>query len=107
MAKEKILICHWLPDGERARWAHDYPRFEFFDAREADVFDEHKEHAVVCYGAPEIHRLEGARALRWIQLASAGVPQGLCSLAEKRGLTISNLAGLYGPSIAEHALALM
>jgi phosphoglycerate dehydrogenase-like enzyme len=35
------------------------------------------------------------------------VPQELCPPAKAQGITVTNLAGLYGPSIAEHALGMM
>jgi phosphoglycerate dehydrogenase-like enzyme len=35
------------------------------------------------------------------------VPQDLCPPARRRGLTVTNLAGLYSLTIAEHALALL
>src|SRR5207302_9470260 len=37
----------------------------------------------------------------------ADVPSELCPQGQARGITVANLAGLYGPTIAEHALALM
>jgi phosphoglycerate dehydrogenase-like enzyme len=46
-------------------------------------------------------------ALRWVQLISAGVPPELCVAARQRGVTVTNLAGVYGPSIAEHAFGLL
>jgi phosphoglycerate dehydrogenase-like enzyme len=63
--------------------------------------------ATIAYGLPPLADLKQASALRWLQLTSAGVPQELCQPAGERGLVITNLAGLYGSSIAEHALALM
>jgi phosphoglycerate dehydrogenase-like enzyme len=45
--------------------------------------------------------------LRWIQLASAGVPAALCPIAIDKRIRVTNLAGLYGPTIAEHGLAMM
>src|SRR5262245_48630326 len=106
MAKPAVLILHRLPDGQLSRWTNDFPQFEFVDARSPEPF-ERRADAVICYGFNDLHSIEQAPELRWIQLASAGVPKGLCPLALKRGLTVSNLAGLYGPTIAEHALAMM
>jgi phosphoglycerate dehydrogenase-like enzyme len=59
------------------------------------------------YGPPASDRLAEARELRWIQLISAGVPADLCAPAKKQNVVVTNLAGLYGPTIAEHALTLM
>lgn len=59
------------------------------------------------YGLPDLRRIGEADALRWIQLASAGVPGQLCVAVRKQNIRLTNLAGLYGPSIAEHALGMM
>jgi phosphoglycerate dehydrogenase-like enzyme len=105
--KPLVLIHSWLPDGWLPRLAEEFPAFEFVEAQDPAVLDRCLARAEIAYGLPPLSRLAEASALRWIQLISAGVPQELCPLAKARGLTVSNLAGLYGPSIAEHALALM
>ncbi len=107
MSKPQVLILAWLPDGVLPRLAAEFPGCDFLDAREAAAFDRHWPAATAVYGQPPVARLGEAAALRWIQLISAGVPQDLCPAAHERGLTVTNLAGLYGPTIAEHALALM
>ncbi|MCS7045404.1 MAG: D-2-hydroxyacid dehydrogenase, partial [Gemmataceae bacterium] len=61
----------------------------------------------ICYGLPDLQLLPQAAALRWIQLASAGVPASLCPIALEQNIRVTNLAGLYGPTIAEHAIALL
>jgi phosphoglycerate dehydrogenase-like enzyme len=106
-SKPRILILSWLPDGRLSRLAQEFPAFEFVDARDSAAQDSQVHGAEIMYGLPSLDRLGAASTLRWIQLISAGVPQELCPLARARGLTVTNLAGLYGPSIAEHALALM
>ena len=73
------------------------------DARRPEVFDRHVGQADIAYGLPDVQRLKDATKLRWIQLASAGVPWPLCRPAKEGNLRVTNLAGLYGPSIAEHA----
>jgi phosphoglycerate dehydrogenase-like enzyme len=107
MSTTRILILAWLPDGQLARLAAEFTSCEFLNAREPAVFEQHWPTAVITYGLPPVAHLPEAPALRWIQLISAGVPQDLCPPAQRRGLTVTNLAGLYGPTIAEHALALM
>jgi phosphoglycerate dehydrogenase-like enzyme len=102
-----VLILAWLPDGVPSRLASDFPQVEFLDARDPAVLDRHLGRAAVTYGLPPVARLGEAQNLRWIQLISAGVPQELCPPARQAGITVTNLAGLYGNSIAEHALALM
>jgi phosphoglycerate dehydrogenase-like enzyme len=90
-----------MPDGMRSRLAAEFPGCDFLRAP-ADV-----ERANILYALPPLPDLTNAPRLRWIQLASAGVPQDLCATARARSLMVTNLAGLYGPSIAEHALGLM
>src|SRR5262245_14618654 len=107
MSKTEVLLLHWLPDGERERLAERHPAFAFLDGREVPAFERHHATAAIVYGAPPLERLGQMTGLRWVQLASAGVPQDLCPVAQRRGLTVTNLAGLYGPTIAEHALTLM
>jgi phosphoglycerate dehydrogenase-like enzyme len=90
-----------------ARFTAEFPGCDFIDAREPSVFDAHWARAVATYGLPPVGRLGEAGNLRWVQLISAGVPADLCPAARQGGVTVTNLAGLYGSSIAEHALALM
>src|SRR5262249_38544360 len=105
--KPAAVVLAWLPDGVLPRLAAEFPDFEFLDARDPTVFDRRFRDAVIAYGLPPVARLGEAPQLRWVQLISAGVPQALCPAARDRGITITNLAGLYGLSIAEHALGLM
>src|SRR5204863_527498 len=76
-------------------------------AREPAMRDAHLGQAEIAYGLPPLGQLAAAGALQWVQLVSAGVPQEFCPLAQQHELTVTNLAGLYGPTIAEHTLALM
>jgi phosphoglycerate dehydrogenase-like enzyme len=107
MSKPQVLVLAWLPDGALPRLARQFPECDFHDARDPAAFERLWPAAVVTYGLPPSARLGEAPALCWVQLISAGVPPDLCPPARARGLTVTNLAGLYGPSIAEHALALM
>lgn len=52
--------------------------------------------------------LEAAKRLRWIQLPSAGA-ESCANLPEvaERGIVVTNAQGLYGPQVAEHALAMI
>jgi len=103
----KVLILAWLPEGMLPRLVAAFPQIEFVDGREPAVCAQHLADATVTYGLPPIDRLAQASRLAWIQLISAGVPQDLCSVAARRNIKVTNLAGLYGPSIGEHALGLM
>lgn len=52
--------------------------------------------------------IRAATNLRWIQMPSAGV--GSCArepLVRERGIVVTNAQALYGPQVAEHALAMM
>jgi phosphoglycerate dehydrogenase-like enzyme len=101
------LILSWTPEGALARLAGAHPEFEFVDAREPADLDRHLSRATITYGLPPVNRLAEATALRWVQLTSAGVPGDFSKATHERGLTVTNLAGLYGPTIAEHALGMM
>jgi len=105
MKNHTILVIQWLPDGELARWTKDFPDCDFVDGRDAQAHAEHLPRATITYGLPTIERVRETINLRWIQLASAGVPLTLCPPARERKIQVTNLAGLYGPSIAEHAFA--
>jgi D-2-hydroxyacid dehydrogenase (NADP+) len=97
-----VTVNHWLPDGELERWRREFPEIAFLQSH-ADALDR----AEVAYGLPDFGRLPHAKQLRWIQLASAGVPHALCAVAREKSIRVTNLAGLYGPTIAEHALAML
>ena len=102
-----VLVLAWVPDGALSRLAAAFPTLEFIDGRDPALRDRHLARAAITYGPLSPDQLGKAEQLRWVQLSSAGVPPALCQAAIPRGLTITNLAGLYGPAIAEHALALM
>jgi phosphoglycerate dehydrogenase-like enzyme len=108
MATETILLCHpFLMDGTVAKWRHEFAEHRFIDARESAAFAEHHAEATITFGVPDLAKLAAMPKLRWIQLGSAGVPGPLCEPAATRKIQVTNLAGLYGPTIAEHALAMM
>ena len=107
MNKPQVLLLAWLPDKILPQLRAEFKDLDFIDAREPANFDKYFSKATLTYGLPPVSRLSEATNLRWIQLVSAGVPQELCPVARNLGITVTNLAGLYGASIAEHALALM
>jgi hypothetical protein len=69
MPKSVVFVCHWLPDGELARWRHEFPGIAFVDAKALDALGR----ADIAYGLPDLARLPEAARLGCIQLASAGV----------------------------------
>jgi phosphoglycerate dehydrogenase-like enzyme len=107
MAHPTIAVLAWLPDGVFEQLQRDHTDFDWRDARTPDALNKHLAEATITYGLPPVDRLAEAPGLRWVQLISAGVPPELCVAAGQRGITVTNLAGLYGPSIAEHALGLL
>lgn len=107
MTKPLILLTGKILNETPARLAKLFPDLRFVDARDGAVRDEHLPDATIMLGMPPIDRLGDAENLKWIQLLTAGVPRKLREPARKLGLTVTNLAGLFGPSIAEHVLCLM
>jgi phosphoglycerate dehydrogenase-like enzyme len=107
MSKPRIVVVAWMPDGVFEKLAQRRPEFEWIDARSSAALEKNLAAANILYGLPPPARLSEAADLRWIQLISAGVPHELCPLAQARKMVVTNLAGLYGNSIAEHAFALM
>ena len=103
MPKLVVFVCHWLPDGELARWRQEFQGIEFVDAKTLNALGR----ADITYGLPDLARLPKAARLGWIQLASAGVPHALCGIAKQKRIRVTNLTGLYGPTVAEHAVAML
>jgi len=99
MASARVFLFADMPEPARARLLTEFPG--------CDLQCRDLSQASVIYGLPPIEQIRQAPNLRWIQLISAGVPPELCPAARERGQTVTNLAGLYGATIAEHALALM
>ncbi len=107
MTTPLILLLEPFPEKMLAQVATLHPQCNIVDARAPEIRQRLLKDAVITYGMPALEILPAAGRLRWIQLIYAGVPQDLCPLAKERGLTVTNMAGLYGPSIAEHAIAMM
>jgi D-2-hydroxyacid dehydrogenase (NADP+) len=101
------LILAWTPAGAVERLRAEFPDWEFADARDPAELARQLLRAAATYGLPPVERLGEAKALRWVQLTSAGVPWDFCEAAHACGLAVTNLAGLYGPTIAEHALTMI
>jgi len=64
--------------------------------------------AEVFFGHPSVPLTDAAPALRWIQAPSAGVEHivKIPAILE-RNITVTNSRGAHGPSIGEHAIALL
>ncbi|MFN4258577.1 MAG: D-2-hydroxyacid dehydrogenase [Gemmataceae bacterium] len=107
MTKPLVLLLDWTPEGTIDRLRREVPELDFHDGRDDETFRRYWRQTAITYGVPPLDRLSEADQLRWVQLASAGVPASFRAAAQQRGLRVTNLAGLYGPTIAEHALALM
>jgi phosphoglycerate dehydrogenase-like enzyme len=107
MNKTLVVATAPMPEAVWSRLAVEFPDCEIIDARESAALDRWLSRAIIFYGLSPGKRVEDAAGLRWIQLASAGVPPELCPLARRRGIAVTNLAGLYGTSIAQHALGMM
>lgn len=102
-----VLLAAWIHDDVRQQLLHQFPECRFEDARDRSTLERLLGEAEIVYGTPPAELLPKAGRLRWIQLPAAGVPWELCDGLKGRDVLVTNLAGLYGPTIAEHALALM
>jgi len=107
MTKPIVLLLDDINSERMDQLNGQFPDYQFIDAREEKVRDAQLAGATIIYGFLPIKKLEEATSLRWLQLLSAGVPRSLRPNAKQREITVTNLAGLYGPSIAEHTLTLM
>ena len=52
-------------------------------------------------------QLARAKALRWVQVTSAGVEEWLTPALARHPLTLTNFSGVAAPNIADHVLALL
>ncbi len=108
MPTPTLLLQHRTPEVIRSRLAAEFAGVHVREARDKAAMGEHLPEAAIVFGLPPADLLPQAKNLRWIQLASAGVPWLLCdALKDRREVVVTNLSGLYGPTIAEHTLALM
>ena len=107
MTTPLILLLEPFSEKLLRQLSADHPQCKIVDARAADVRERFLKDAVITYGLPPLEKLKDAQQLGWIQMIYAGVPQEFCPVAKERGLTLTNMAGLYGPSIAEHAIGMM
>jgi phosphoglycerate dehydrogenase-like enzyme len=106
-AKPFVLLATPLHASARGRLAREFPEVEAFDAADKPLLETHLPRATIAFGAIPAALVPRATNLRWIQLNSAGVPLDLCDALRGTGIQLTNLAGLYGPTIAEHTLGLM
>jgi phosphoglycerate dehydrogenase-like enzyme len=108
MASPVLLVTHWLPEGTLADLASRFPEYRWVDAREPAELANHQAEAEVGYGpAPSAAALALYPKLRWWQHCWAGIALDFCRAARARGIVVTNMSGLYGPSIAEHAFGLL
>jgi phosphoglycerate dehydrogenase-like enzyme len=107
MSKPTVLLLDEIQDDTAAKLNALFPALEFFDARDDAVRTRRLAEAQILYGFLPLDRFDETRHLRWQQLLSAGVARRLCAIARERKFIVTNLAGLYGPSIAEHTLTVM
>jgi phosphoglycerate dehydrogenase-like enzyme len=106
-AKPLVLIATSMHEASWKRLLAEFPEVEAMDASNPALQEQLLPRAEIIFGAPPVELVPRAPALRWIQLNSAGVPLDLCNALRGRDVKLTNLAGLYGPTIAEHTLGLM
>ena len=63
--------------------------------------------AEAIYGFESQALFEAAPRLRWIQAGSAGVDRYPLGYLRRRGIVLTNAAGIYGIQLADHTLALI
>jgi phosphoglycerate dehydrogenase-like enzyme len=102
-----VLLGAWIAEEVLHRLSREFPQCRFLQSQNRQELWQWLGQAEVVYGLPPLEALAQAGRLRWLQLNTAGVPMELCNLLRGRQVVVSNLAGLYGPSIAEHVLGLM
>lgn len=102
-----LLLGAWIHDRVRQRLRDEFPSVEVIDGVDPKVREQAFPRATIYYGFVPVPLLANAPNLRWVQLSAAGVPFELCDALRGRDIVLTNLAGLYGPTIAEHTLALM
>lgn len=102
-----VVLAAWIHDEVRRLLAEQFPECRFEQALDRAALERLLPEAEIVYGRPPADLLAQAQRLRWVQLPAAGVPWDLCDALKDRSVLVTNLAGLYGPTIAEHALALM
>ncbi len=107
MDSTTVLLLDQIQDDTAGKLKQLVPEYDFIDAREPAERDKHLPKANILYGFLPLEKYPEALQLQWVQLASAGVSRRLCAIAKDRGFLVTNLAGLYGPSIAEHTLTVM
>ena len=107
MSQPKVLLLDEIQDDTVNVMNEAVPGVEFIDARTTEVRDEHLPTAEIIYGFLPLDQYDKATSLKWLQLLSAGVPRRLCPIAKNKNFIVTNLAGLYGPSIAEHTVTVM
>ena len=104
-----LLMLH---DCERAQWEKIH---EICDGRIAPVFlskDDpsylsYLERAEVVFGEPMPWELSRAGALRWLQISWAGADRFAPTLKGMRNVILTNASGVYGVTIAEHAIGML
>lgn len=107
MASEHVLEWQPIAPAMRAKI-----RAEFPDLAWTLVRDPHRAHdalgdVTIIYGLPAVDWLEGADRLAWIHVPFAGIPADLCRFAHERSVLLTNSAGIYNQTIAEHVLMFM
>lgn len=102
MSSKTILVCFHADEKHKdlLRKSACGAELVWLD-EEASVPPELLGRADAILGNPEPAVLKGARNLEWLQLASAGADQYTRDVLPE-GVSLTNAAGAYGPSIAEY-----
>jgi phosphoglycerate dehydrogenase-like enzyme len=97
-----------LPQGLMEGLRRDFPQVEFVSPADRAGADAALPDTEIVFGyAVRAENFASARALRWIQITSAGVGPALFPELVASDVQLTNGRGLYSDAMAEHALGLM
>lgn len=100
-ASPRVLVLHPTATRILAKFAEELPGHRFATSL-AEAAD-----AEILFGVPTKEIVAALPRLRWIHYAYSGIPPSIGELLSRRGIVLTNSAGIYDPTVPEHALALL
>lgn len=102
----KILVLFELTDTQKSRLKAAYPEADILFTSSRAATKEEIESAHIILGNPRSGHLKEAKALRLLQLESAGFERYTAEGVLPKGTILTNATGAYGPAVSEHLLGL-